>query len=299
MKSNWFAEVGIPTAGAKIGVLLSLLVIGLPLAWAADEVANSNADKKMPPWEKGSIRFGGFVTAFDSSLGFGIENGPTVMINGEDGLGLESSLTVLRLDAAYRPGESRRHQLDFTLISYKREGQKTVSEEIDRGEGQVLEAGAKVTTLFNFEFIRTTYTYAFLQDDRMRIAAGLGVYIMPIEYGLTVETTGGVSAIEGGNVVLPLPALAVRAEFLLVPKLYLNLELNLMYAQYDEFEGSLMENLLGLEYRPWNFLGLGVAFSGMAVHVEGSTETSYPGADFSGEIDFQYSGLLLYGKLMF
>jgi hypothetical protein len=72
-----------------------------------------------------------------------------------------------------------------------------------------------------------------------------------------------------------------------------------MYAQYDGFEGSLMENLLGLEYRPWDHLGFGVAYSGMAVRVAGSADTSYPGADFVGRVDFQYSGLLLYGKMSF
>jgi len=298
MNPTWVARACTSTTGARIVAVLSLLVVGLPLARAAGEATNSPAGNKMPPWEKGSIRFGGFATTFDSSLGFGINNGPTVTINGENGLGLDTSLAVLRVDATYRPGESRRHQLDFTLISYHREGQRTLSEEIDLGD-EVLPVGATVNSLFNFEIIRTTYTYAFLQDDRMRIAMGLGIYIMPIEYGLTVETTGGTSAIEGGNVVLPLPALAVRTEFLLVPKLYLNIELNLMYAQYDDFEGSLMENLLGLEYRPWDHLGFGVAYSGMAVRVSGSADTSYPGADFVGRVDFQYSGLLLYGKMSF
>jgi hypothetical protein len=298
MKPTWVARACTCTIGARISAVLSLLVIGMPLARAADDASNSSAENKMPPWEKGSLRFGGFVTSFDSSLGFGINNGPTVTINGEKGLGLDTTLSVFRLDATYRPGESRRHQVDFTYISYHRQGQKTLSEEIDLGD-QVLPVGADISTLFNFEIIRTTYSYAILQDDRMRIAMGLGVYIMPIEYGLTVATTGGTSAIEGGNVVLPLPALAFRAEFLLVPKLYLNMELNFMYAQYGDFEGSLMENLLGLEYRPWEHLGFGVAYSGMAVRVTGSADTSYPGADFVGRVDFQYTGLLLYGKVSF
>ncbi len=298
MKPTWVARACTCTTGARIVAALSLLVVGMPLARATDDTTNSNAENKMPPWEKGSIRFGGFATTFDSSLGFGINNGPTVTINGEKGLGLDTTLAVFRLDAAYRPGESRRHQVDFTYISYHRQGQKTLSEEIDLGD-QVLPVGADISTLFNFEIIRTTYSYAILQDERMRIAMGLGVYIMPIEYGLTVATTGGTSAIEGGNVVLPLPALAFRAEFLLVPKLYLNMELNFMYAKYGDFEGSLMENLLGLEYRPWEHLGFGVAYSGMAVRVTGSASTSYPGADFVGRVDFQYTGLLLYAKVSF
>ena len=83
MKPTWVARACTRTTGARISAVLSLLVVGLPLARAADDTRNSNAENKMPPWEKGSIRFGGFATTFDSSLGFGINNGPTVTINGE------------------------------------------------------------------------------------------------------------------------------------------------------------------------------------------------------------------------
>jgi hypothetical protein len=290
-KSNSIAVV-------RLCIVLSLLAAGIQQGFA-DESAMSPDEKKQIPWERGFVRFGGFAAAFNSSLGFGISGGPSVEIKAEDGLDLDSSLTVLRLDAVYRIGESRRHQVDFTYASYHREGRTTLSEDIDLGD-QTLPVGADVSTVFNFDIIRGTYTYAFLQDDRMRIAMGLGIYAVPLEYGLKVETTGGRSEVEGADVTLPLPALAVRAEFQLIPKLFLNMEANFMYLEISDFKGSLLDNTFALEYRPWKHVGFGVGYSGMAVSVEqDSIDSDYVGADFIGSVDVKFSGLLLYGKLSF
>jgi hypothetical protein len=283
-------------ARMRICVLVTLLLTGGVLKSLAGD---DSTPPSVEPWEKGSVKFGGFVAAFNSTLGFGLSQGPSVEIKGEDGLGLDSSLTVFRVDALYRPGASRRHQLDFTYSSYHRDASKTLSEEIDLGD-QTLPLGARVSTVFNFDIIRGTYSYAFLQDDRMRVAFGLGVYAVPLRYGLKVETAGGRSEVDGADITLPLPSLALRAEFQLVPKLFLNLEANFMYMKYGGFEGSLVDNTIGVEYRPWKHFGLGLAYSGLSVSVEqDDLNSDYPGADFIGNIDVRYNGLLLYGKLSF
>lgn len=277
---------------------VSMLAAGIQQGLTEESHASFPSEKESA-WEKGFVRFGGYVAAFNSDLGFGIDGGPSVAVDGEGTFGLDSSLTVLRLDGAYRPGESRRHQVDFTYAAYHRKGKKTLSEEIDLGD-ETIPIGADVTSIFNFDIIRSTYTYAFLQDDRMRVAMGLGIYVVPLEYGLTVETTGGRDAIEGAEVTLPLPAIAVRAEFLLVPKVYLNIEVNFMYLEISDFKGSLTDNTIGVEYRPWKHFGIGLAYSGTSVAVEGeSSNSDYPGADFVGSVKVQYSGLFLYGKASF
>jgi hypothetical protein len=57
---------------------------------------------------------------------------------------------------------------------------------------------------------------------------------------------------------------------------------------------------VGLEYRPWKYVGFGVGYNGMSVNVEGEGSSShYPGADFLGSVDVRFSGLLLYGKFWF
>lgn len=266
---------------------------------AGDETATASEGTKFLPWEKGNLKFGGFVAAFTSDLGFGVNNAAGITINAEELFGLDTSLTVFRAEAMYRPGKSLRHQLDVTYASYHRDGGATLSEEIEIN-GDTYPVGAHVESVFNFDIIRGTYSYAILQDERMRIALGLGVYAVPLRYGIDIETEGGRTAVEGADVTLPLPALALRGEFQLLPKLFLNASIDAMYLEISDFKGSLLDVNVGLEYRPWKHFGLGVGYNSMSVNVEAEDGSSnYPGANFVGTVDVRFSGLLLYGKWSF
>lgn len=255
--------------------------------------------KKFLPWEKGSLKFGGFVAAFDSTLAFGINKAAGVAFNAEELFGLDTSLTVLRLDAMYRPGSSLRHQVDFAYSAYHRDGNATLDQDIEIN-GMTYPVGAKVKTKFNFDIVRGDYTYALLQDERMRIALGLGVYAVPLEYGLKIESNGGRSSVSGAETTLPLPSVALRAEFQLVPRLFLNTALDAMYLEISDFKGSLVDVNVALEYRPWKHVGFGVGYNAMSVNVEAKDDSSdYPGVDFVGNVGVRFNGLMLYGKLNF
>ena len=284
----------------RIWSVAAVLAAALLNSLAADEEVKLPPPKKeYLPWEKGSIKFGGFIAAFDSTLGFGVNHAAGVTINAEELFDLDSSLTVWRAEAMYRPGESRRHQVDVTYARYHRDGSTTLSEEIDIN-GTTYPVGAKVDTLFNFDIIRGTYSYAILQDERMRIALGLGVYAVPLKYGIDVETMGGRSSVEGADTTLPLPAVALRGEFQLIPRLFLNASLDAMYLEISDFKGSLLDVNVGLEYRPWNHFGFGLGYNALSVKVEGEgSNSSYPGVDFVGAVDVRFNGLLLYGKVSF
>src|SRR5689334_9420966 len=95
--------------------------------FAADSDATSS-DSKYLPWEKGSVKVGGFISAFDSTLTFG-RAGSGATFNAEDRLGLDSSLTVIRADAMFRPGPTRRHEIDISYAGYHRDGNATLSED--------------------------------------------------------------------------------------------------------------------------------------------------------------------------
>jgi hypothetical protein len=270
-------------------------------AHATDDSTNSLTltQKNYLPWDKGSVKLGGFVAAFDDRIAFGTGSGAGVAFNPEKLLGLDTTLTVFRIEAMFRPGESLRNQLDFSYASYHRSGEAILSADLNIG-GTTYPVGADIETTFNFDIIRGTYSYAVLQDERMRIALGLGVYAVPLKYGLTITTTGGQTAVNGANTTLPLPALALQSEFQLIPKLYLDASMNAMYLEISNFKGSLLDVNIGLEYQLWKHFGLGLAYNAMAMNVEGdSIHSSYPGANFTGSVNVGFSGLMLYGKFSF
>jgi hypothetical protein len=282
----------------QLYTLSSLLAFGAAPA-LAEEPALTLDQKPTLPWEKGSVKFGGFLAAFNSDLGFGINGAAGVTINAEDLFGLDASLSVWRGELMYRPGESGRHQFDLIYAAYHRDGRATLSEEIDIN-GTRYPVGTDVESLFNFDILRLTYSYAILQDERMRIALGLGLYVVPLEYGVSLTTTSGRTAVEGADTTLPLPAFALRSEFQLVPRLFLNASVDAMYLEIEDFRGSLLDFTLALEYRPWKHVGLGLGYNGMSVLVAAEDQSAnYPGANFVGTVDIRYTGLMTYIKWTF
>ena len=281
---------------AVLTVFLGSALVGVQ---AAEDPANAAPEKKFLPWEKGSAKFGAFVTAFDSTLAFGINDAAGVSINAEKFFDLDSSLWVFRAEAMYRPGASLRHQLDFSYAAYHRDGRATATEELNI-DGTVIPVGATVKTVFNFDIIHGTYSYALLQDQRMRIALGLGIYAVPLTYKIDIQTVGGDTVVEGADTTLPLPAVALRADFQLIPKLFLYASIDAMYLEISDFKGSLLDVNVGLEYRIWKHFGLGLGYNSMSVEVESNNQKSgYPGVDFVGEVGVRFSGLLMYGKVTF
>ena len=266
------------------------------VATAAEE--DSGMPERVTPWEKANLQVGGLFPIFNSDLVFGIEGANNQSINAEDILGLDSSLTVFQIGAMYRPGESRRNQLDFSYAGYHRDGSATLTREIEIG-GVTYPVGANVETVFNFDIISATYSYAIVQNDHARIALGLGVYVMPLNYDLNIETTGGNTFIEGANTTLPLPVIALRGEFQIVRSLYFNASIDGMYAEISDFRGAIVDFNLALEYRPWKHIGFGVGYNYFYGGLEGKGSSDYPGVDFVGSVTIRYSGLLIYTKVCF
>jgi hypothetical protein len=259
----------------------------------------SAEEKPEQPWEKGSIRVGGFIANFNSTLSFGLNTSGGANLDAEDLLGLDNSLVVIRADALYRPGKSRRNQIDIGYAGYHRTGDATLTREITIN-GNTYPVGAHVDTVFNFDLIRADYTYAFIQNERVRLALGVGLYAVPVKYSLDIQTESGRSAVEGADTAFPLPSLALRTEVQVLPCLFLNANIDGIYLEISDFKGMLVDLTAGVEYRPWKHVGMGVAYGFTAARVEGeSGSSSYPGANFVGSVDIRFSGVLLYGKLSF
>lgn len=274
------------------------LLLPTCLAWAADESVEVSKPEESRPWEKANLQIGGLFPIFNSDLVFGIEGNNSQSINAEDILGLDSSLTVFQIGGMYRPGESRRNQVEFSYAGYHRDGSATLTREIEI-DGVTYPVGANVETVFNFDIISATYSYAIVQNKQARVALGLGFYVMPLKYDLNIQSTSGNTFVEGADTTLPLPVIALRGEFEIVRTLFLNTSIDGMYAEISDFRGAIVDFNVGLEYRPWKRFGFGAGYNFFYGGLEGKGESDYPGVDFVGSVTIRYSGLLLYGKVCF
>jgi hypothetical protein len=169
------------------GFLALTTTLGVILVSQAAIAEEWNLEEK--PWEKFGFDLGVFLAGLDSSIRIG--SGIGVDIDVEEALGLDSTNTVFRTGALWRFTSNRRHRLDLSWFSFRRNGDRTILEDIpiedDDGNTIIIETGTSVETFFNLDIYQLAYSYSFFQDERIDLAAGIGLYVMPIDFGIKVS----------------------------------------------------------------------------------------------------------------
>ncbi len=280
-----------------VRICLVLTMAGVHFLTCHPVMADGPAPQERP-WEKFSIGAGVFLTAVDSNVRFG--TGLGVDIDVEKALGLDSTNTVFRADALWRFTLNRRHRLDFTWFSFRREGSRQIVDDItfedDDGNTVTIPSGTSVEAFFDLDIYELAYSYSFFQDDRIDLAAGIGLYVMPIDFGIKVS--GLFEEEEEENFTAPLPVFGLRMDVALTPRWFIRSGAQVFYAEIDNFTGSIMEFRTALEYNPWKHVGIGLGFDILGIRLESENE-DWPGIDLKGKVEFNYAGLQFYLRLFF
>jgi len=253
------------------------------------------------PWEKLSVTFGLFLTNFDSNVVLS-GSGAGVLVNFEDLLGLDTTTTQYRINARYRAW--RRHHFYFSFYDLSREAEKTLEVDIPETDPPVT-AGALVGSNLDIKIYQVGYTCSFWNDDRLDLGAGLGFYIMDLGAGLGVlagaeggeEIAGEVLLAE--TITAPLPVLNLRANVAITKRVFLKNSFDVFYISLSGFEGLLLDTNLAVEGHITRFFGLGMGFNFLTVEIEGDGGSDFLGGGWNGKLNFDYSGINIYGKFFF
>ena len=274
-------------------LLVAGLIFFIKPAWANDAVS----DEK--PWKKFNVDIGYLITSVNTDLELGA-TGLGVKVDVEDFFGMDTTNSVFKLKGFWRFTDNLRHRLGFEYSSYRRDGYRKILEDFtieDKDGNQItIPAGSQVSSYFDLDIYKVSYSYSFFQDDRMDFAAGIGIYWMPIDIG--VNSTGLIAVNESEKFNAPLPTISLRADFAITPKWILRTKMELFYLEIQEFEGSIYQSTAALEYLPWEHVGFGIAFDTFNLNIKSDGE-DYPEIDFKGELNFNITGLLLYMKMFF
>ena len=272
-------------------------VVAVLLAISQANAAQENAPGDSP-WEKFGVNLGVFVSATDTS--FRIGSGIGLSIDTEDALGMDATNTVFRADALWRFTDNKRHRLDFTWFSLDRDASRQIGQDVtfeDRdGNLITIDAGTTVESNFDLDIYELAYSYSFFQDERVDLAAGIGLFLMPLDFGL--RASGALDEDGSARFTAPLPVLGLRMDVALTPKWFLRAGSQVFYLEYDNFTGSILEFKVAVEYNPWEHVGLGLGFDSLSVKLEADGE-DYPSVDFKGNVEFAYTGLQLYLRYFF
>ncbi len=270
---------------------MARMLKGIWLAAMAMSMQPAFAEESGSPWEKWSLSLGGFAASLSNDVRIGTP-GVGAEIDLEEALGLESSDTVFRVDAAYRFGSSRRHRMDFTWFDLSREATRTLTQDINI-DGTTYPVGTTVDSEFDLAFYNVRYSYSFLQDDRVDFAGSVGLHVTDI--GLTVRAAGIGAA--GDSVTAPLPLIGGRLDVALTEKWTMRSSVELMYVEVGDFKGQISDVLLAAEYRAWKNFAIGAGLNAVRIALDVDDDSS--GVSFEGSVHSDFVGLLFYGKMMF
>lgn len=288
----------------KSTTAIRLMVLAFCLSfWAVPAGAYERGRpwKSDQPWEKLSVTFGFFLTDFQSDVSL-TGSGAGVVLNLEDVLGLDAATSQFRLDAHYRAW--RRHHFYFSFYDLSRNASKKLEVEIPDTDPPV-QAGAKVESNLDIRIYKTGYSFSFWNDDRLDLGAGLGFYIMDL--GAGILAAGGISGEETiqGEVLLaeattlPLPVLGLRGSVAITKRVFIKQSVDFFYINFSGFEGLLLDTNIMLEGNICRFFGLGAGFNFMRVDIQGDGGSDFLGGGWNGKLNFDYTGIFLYGKFFF
>ena len=87
-------------------------------------------------------------------------------------------------------------------------------------------------------------------------------------------------------------------DILIAPKWYYRNGFQMFYLQYENFSGTLLNFTTAIEYNPWKHVGFGLGLDALRMDLEADGK-DYPGIDLRGNIEFDYTGVMLYGRFFF
>lgn len=279
-------------------ILIHMVLVAIAIAGIPNPVLSADNASADSPWETYGLSGGVFISDINTSIRLG--TGVGVDLDAEELLGLDSTNTVFRIGGLWRFSDNQRHRVDLSWFAFHRSGSRTVGQdfEIENREGETveIEAGTEVDAFFDIDIYQLAYSYSFLQDERIDFAAILGLYVMPIDFGIKVA---GVVDQEGKqDLIAPLPTLGLRLDIALTPKWYFRSGTQLFYIEYEQFKGSLLAAHTALEFKPWPHVGIGVGADSFKLRMEADGE-DYPSIDLKGNLEFDYFGLQAYLRLFF
>ncbi len=266
-------------------LVASLIVLAAPLQAQQPPAAER-------PWRDVELRLGGFIASMDAGVAIKSGAGVGATFDVEDALDLDESIRSLRLGASLALGD--RHRLHFDFFDLSRDSSTRLGQAIQIGD-TVYPIGTDVETEIGLQLYNLTYGYSILQDDRFDIAVTFGIH--GLRTNLEFEAAG-IGADASERFFLPIPLPGLRADFVLTSDLWLRHRVEILWFNLDLYRMLLVDSSVGLEYALFEHVAIGLAYNTFNFHLE-MEEDEYPAVQFEGEVEFSFSGVLLYLNVFF
>ncbi len=282
---------------SNLDLFRTLLVVSLVMTISAPGLGQRPALSERPVLDvsRFSIEAGGYLANVSSNIRLGAEElGLGLDIDFEQALGLETTALTYYGSFTYRFSKNRRHGARVRYFEITRSATKVLAADIEIRD-LVFTVGTEMGSSFSLRVINTDYSYAFLQDERVRISGSFGLFIMPMRFSFRADDNKETFS----DFVAPLPAFGLDSYFLLSRKFSLNQGIHIFYLRIDKVEGRMTDLYVNLEYKPIPRLGVGFGFNSFNIDIRQEKDAGRIFGGLVGNVGYRQSGMLLFAAFDF
>jgi hypothetical protein len=234
-----------------------------------------------------SIQIGAYAPNIETTASLNSATGARgTSISFEDELNLTDRKTVPAILASLRLGE--RWRIEGEYFSLNRSGSRAIARTLDWG-GNTYAVGTTVTSEFDSDIFRFSVGYSFVKDNQKEVGVVLGLHATDFSISLAAPTAGA----RTGDGLAPLPVIGVYGAYAFTPKWLLSGRLDYFSMNYNEYDGSLVNFNIGVDYRFSRHFGVGLSYR----HVD--YDVTATKANFNGGMTYKFSGPMIYGVASF
>lgn len=215
----------------------------------------------------------------------GLGTGPNPTIDFEDEFGLNKSDQVFALEFGWRFSEK------WSLVTqyFETSGARTAALDKDiEWENVIFAQGSNATAGQEFSVIRAFIGRRFNTDTRLDVGIGGGLHWFElgafVEGEIIVGDLGSEFRRESVSVAVPLPNVGVWYNYSLTPRWAFSSRVDYLNADIDDYSGSLVNLGVGVNYRAFDKIGIGLSYIRLELDLgiskpdwRGGTETTYEG----------------------
>lgn len=245
--------------------------------------------------DKFKLSIGAFFPAIDSQLKVNSKAiGGGTGIDLESDFGFDEDVSLGRIEGYWR--FAKKHRLYFGYYGFDRDVLHTAQKDIIIGN-KIFSVGAELYSNWEIDFVYASYGYSFFQGEKWELSGSLGLYYLD-----SVVTVRGAASIIGGGgggvsgefteeegLDLPIPLLGLAAEYYITPKWRAIAKVSYFTISFDEWDGSIFDASAYLEFLFHKNFGIGAGYLYFDADVEREREKRI------GQLDYQYSGVQIYG----
>ena len=235
------------------------------------------------------VALGSYIIETDTEASLDGSSSEGTRVDWENTFGM-GDVTRFRFDGQWRFAD--RHKARFMWFDNTRENTRTLEKEIVWGD-ETFPVSARTHAKFSFAVYELAYEYAFLRRENYEVAGAFGLHYTELELELSAkaESSGGTldeDIKESGDVGAPLPVIGLRGLWALPHNFWIDAQAQYFALEIDNFDGSLTDLRLMVNWQPKTWLGLGIGYNQFTVDVD--IEKS----DFDGSLDWTYKGPMVF-----